>query len=133
MFHFNGFTFILSTKLVEFISFDKIKPAVADHINKELPAHIEAAYAIATQSDWAEKVVRHNFIMTGIIALAAGPAPKRPDTIEVIIIIAISKYLGFFMLFCIPSAILPSIPVSDTIPAKNKNELIVKIGLKSIF
>ena len=32
---------------------ERINPAVADHINRELPAQIAAAYATAIQSDCA--------------------------------------------------------------------------------
>ena len=65
-------------------------------------------------------MVEHKLIITGIIALAAGPAPNKPDTRDVIIIITISRHLGFVILFCKYKAISFNIPVCDTIPAKNK-------------
>ena len=117
--------------MASFTFLDKINPAVADHINNELPAHIEAAYAIATQSDWALNVVSHKQIITGIIADAAGPAPNKPDINDVNNIITISSSLGFVIIFCIEFATVVSTPVCDMTLAKNKNDAIVRTGLKS--
>ncbi len=89
----------VSSIAAEFIFPESKKPAVADHINSELPEQIEAAYATAIQSDWAAKGPWQSSIITGIIAAAAGPALKIPAISETMTIMDIISNLGFCILF----------------------------------
>lgn len=103
----------------------KIKPAVADHRKSELPAQMDAAYAIAHQPDCEANVVLHRLTITGIIAAAAGPADTSPEITDVITIITMSNNFGFGMFASSINAILLKKPVSLITVARNKKEAIV--------